>query len=113
MERLLLSLTTDFNYVIIDSPPLLLVTDAAVVSKLADGAILVAASGRTKRAELTAAVRALDHIGSKLLGVVVTLLPTKGPYAYGYGTYAYGDTSAFADSKVVTKRQRRRVGRKG
>jgi len=113
MERLLLSLTSDFNYVIIDSPPLLLVTDAAVVSKLADGAILVAASGRTKRAELTAAVRALDHIGSKLLGVVVTMLPTKGPDAYGYGTYAYGDTSAFADSEVVTKRQRRRVGRKG
>ena len=97
MERLLLSLTTDFNYVIIDSPPLLLVTDAAVVSKLADGAILVAASGRTKRAELAAAVRALDHIGSKLLGVVVTMLPTKGPDAYGYGTYTYGDNSAFAD----------------
>jgi len=113
MKRLLLSLTTDFSYVIIDSPPLLLVTDAAVVSKLADGAILVAASGRTKRAELAAAVRALDHIGSKLLGVVITMLPTKGPDAYGYGTYAYGDTSAFADSEVVTKRQRRRVGRKG
>ena len=113
MKRLLLSLTTDFSYVIIDSPPLLLVTDAAVVSKLADGAILVAASGRTKRAELAAAVRALDHIGSKLLGVVITMLPTKGPDAYGYGTYAYGDTSAFADSEVVTKRQRRRIGRKG
>ena len=35
-------------------------------------------------------MRALEAIGSRLLGVVVTMLPTKGPDSYGYGTYTYG-----------------------
>ena len=71
---------------------LLLVTDAAVVSKLAGGAILVAASGATKKQELAGAVRALESIGSRLLGIVVTMLPTKGPDSYGYGNYTFGVT---------------------
>lgn len=92
MANLLATLTEQFDYVLIDSPPLLLVTDAAVVSKLAGGAILVAASGSTKKQELAGAVRALEAIGSRLLGIVVTMLPTKGPDSYGYGNYTYGVT---------------------
>jgi capsular exopolysaccharide synthesis family protein len=114
MERLLSTLASDFDFVIIDAPPLLLVTDAAVISKLAGGAIMVAASGRTKKTELVGAIRALDHIGSKLLGVVVTMLPTKGPdaYGYGHGTYGYGDSHPLGISKTRAKREgrvRRRV----
>ena len=90
MALTLETLASQFDYVLIDSPPLLLVTDAAVVSKFTGGAILITASGRTKRNELTAAVRALDNIGSRLLGLVVTMLPTKGPDSYGYGQYGYG-----------------------
>ena len=90
MARVLDALTSQFDYVLIDAPPLLLVTDAAVVSKLTGGAILVAASGSTKKQELAGAVRALDAIGSPLLGVVVTMLPTKGADSYGYGNYTYG-----------------------
>ena len=112
MSKLLATLGSEFDYVIIDAPPLLLVTDAAVISKLAGGAILVAASGRTKKAELVGAMRALDYIGSKLLGIVVTMLPTKGPDAYGYGTYAYGDTHPLGDAGAVTGRQKR-ARRKG
>lgn len=102
MARLLETLTNQFDYVLIDAPPLLLVTDAAVVSKLAGGAILVAASGSTKKQDLAGAVRALESIGSRLLGIVVTMLPTKGPDSYGYGTYTYGmthDLSAESDSE--------------
>lgn len=89
MQRVLGTLGEHFDYVLIDAPPLLLVTDAAVVSKLASGAILVAASGSTKRQELAGAVRALEAVGSRLLGVVVTMLPTKGPDSYAYGAYTY------------------------
>jgi Mrp family chromosome partitioning ATPase len=92
MARLLTTLGQEFDYVLIDTPPLLLVTDAAVVSRLTGGAIVVAASGRTKRNELSAAVRALEHIGSRLLGIVVTMMPVKGPDSYGYGQYGYGVT---------------------
>ncbi|PWC07594.1 polysaccharide biosynthesis tyrosine autokinase [Mycetocola zhujimingii] len=91
MKRLLNTLTEQFDIVLIDAPPLLLVTDAAVVSKLAGGAIVVAASGRTKKNELVASVRTLESIGSHLAGVVVTMLPTKGPDSYAYGQYSYGN----------------------
>ena len=110
MSKLLDTLSAEFTYVIIDAPPLLLVTDAAVLSKLSGGAIIVAAAGRTKRAEIAGAIRALEHSGSRLLGVVVTMLPTKGPDAYGYGTYGYGDTHS-TDKPGEPAAAYRRTGR--
>ncbi|GAA1059359.1 polysaccharide biosynthesis tyrosine autokinase [Agromyces bracchium] len=92
MDRLLTTLSERVDYVLIDAPPVLVVTDAAVVSKLAGGAILIAASGSTRKPQLGAAVRTLEAIGSRLLGVVVTMLPTKGPDSYGYGEYTYAMT---------------------
>ncbi|TFC91999.1 polysaccharide biosynthesis tyrosine autokinase [Cryobacterium sp. TMT4-31] len=90
MAHLLAQLTDEFDVVLIDAPPLLLVTDAAVLSKLCGGAIMVVASGRTKRNELASALQALERAGSRLVGMVVTMLPTKGPDSYGYGQYSYG-----------------------
>lgn len=83
-----------FDYIIIDAPPLLAVTDAAVVSRLATGAILVAASGSTRKPQLAGAVKAIASADAKLLGVVITKLPTKGPDATAYGQYTYGVTHA-------------------
>ena len=107
MERLLSTLISEVDYVIVDAPPVLLVTDAAVISKFTGGSILVAAAGRTTKGELTSAVSALDNIGNSLMGVVVTMLPTKGPDSYGYGTYAYGDARSLNDADVP-KRERRK-----
>lgn len=90
MSNLLETLYEHFDYVLIDAPPLLLVTDAAVVGKLTDGTMLVAASGSTRKQGLEAAVRTLEAAGGKLRGVIVTMLPTKGPDSYGYGAYGYG-----------------------
>lgn len=94
MERMLSSLEKYFDYVLIDAPPLLLVTDAAVIGKKATGVILAAASGKTKKPELAGAIRTLETAGVTLLGTIVTMLPTKGPDSYGYGAYAYGATHA-------------------
>lgn len=107
MAKLLDTLTAEFDYVLVDAPPLLLVTDAAVVSKLTGGAILVAKSGSTKKNELAAAVRALDHIGSHLVGVVITMLPTKGPDSYGYGVYGYGVQHEMFEEETVERAPRR------
>ncbi|NRD27268.1 polysaccharide biosynthesis tyrosine autokinase [Frigoribacterium sp. VKM Ac-2836] len=87
MVSLIASLTESFDYVLIDAPPLLPVTDAAILAKLTGGAIVIAAAGRTSRNELQSALRTLEHIGGRVLGVVMTMLPTKGPDAYGYGNY--------------------------
>ncbi|HEV7847876.1 MAG TPA: polysaccharide biosynthesis tyrosine autokinase [Mycetocola sp.] len=114
MKRVLTSLTDQFDFVLIDAPPLLLVTDAAVISKLTGGVIMVAASGRTKKNELAAAVRTLESIGSNLAGVVVTMLPTKGPDSYAYGQYSYGkfdEVEPTADHVVGKKAGKKAVVR--
>lgn len=89
MDTLLDSLTSRFDYVIIDAPPLI-VTDAAVVSRKTRGVIMVAASGKTKKDAVDSAIRKLDTAGGHLLGFVMTMLPTKGPDSYGYyNSYSY------------------------
>ncbi|GAA2912725.1 capsular exopolysaccharide synthesis family protein [Microbacterium keratanolyticum] len=99
MDHVLNSLTKHFDYVLFDAPPLLLVTDAALVAKKTQGAIMVAASGRTKKQQLEAAVRTLETAGGPLVGVVVTMLPEKGPDSSGYGQYGqYGTALVDADA---------------
>ena len=84
------TLEGEFDVVIIDLPPLLPVTDAALVSKLTRGALVVVAAGRTHKGEFAAAVAALENVGANVAGVILTMLPSKGPDAYGYGRYGYG-----------------------
>ncbi|MFT2692204.1 polysaccharide biosynthesis tyrosine autokinase [Clavibacter zhangzhiyongii] len=89
MVTLLKELEAEFDTVLIDAPPLLPVTDSAVLSKSAGGAILVVSSGRAHRGQVHAAIESLNSVGAEVLGVVLTMLPTKGPDAYGYGQYGY------------------------
>lgn len=99
MHAVLQELAADADYVLIDSSPLLLVTDAAVAAQHANGVVLVAAAGSTKRQEFTGAVQALDRAGSRLLGVVLTKVPLKGS---GYGGYAsYGMNHTYAEPPTV------------
>lgn len=100
MHELMRTLNQHFDFVLIDAPPLLLVTDAAVVSKNTDGTILVAASGATRKQGLEMAVRALEAAGGSLRGVVVNMLPTKGPDSYGYGVYGYGGYGADREAEI-------------
>nr|WP_231598896.1 polysaccharide biosynthesis tyrosine autokinase [Corynebacterium occultum] len=84
MEKTLAQLREEFDYVIIDAPPVLAVTDAAVVAKHATGVLLVAAAGSTSRPSLREALRLLDTAGSNVLGLVLTMLPLKGTRTYSY-----------------------------
>lgn len=91
MQQVHDQLLAEHDYVIIDAPPLLLVTDGAVLSELAHGTLLVVASGQTPRSALAGAVAQLQGIGSEVSGIVVTKVPMKGPDSYAYGSYgAYG-----------------------
>lgn len=91
MQKLLDALTKEFDVVLCDAPPLLPVTDAAVLSRSTAGAIMVVAVGKTTTQQLDGALDALETVGSKVAGIVLTMVPTKGAdaYAYGYG-YGYG-----------------------
>jgi polysaccharide biosynthesis transport protein len=79
-----------FEFVIIDSPPVLAVTDAAILSAMVDGVLLVAASGTTPRGGLVRARRILEASGAKILGMAVNKLDPRRPgYGYSYSKYAY------------------------
>lgn len=92
MSKLLAIFEREFDAVIFDAPPLLPVTDAAILAKGVGGAIVIVAAGRTHKNQLRGAVDALDKVGAPISGIVLTMMPTKGPDAYGYGRYgaAYG-----------------------
>lgn len=74
--------------VIIDAPPLLPVTDGAVLTHQSDGAIIVANAGKTTYDVLEKAVETLRKSAGRALGVVVNRAPLRGPDASPY-TYAY------------------------
>lgn len=81
--------------VLIDAPPLLPVTDAAVLSRAADGAIVVIRTGRTTQEQLAQSLGNLDKVKGRILGAVLNYVPTKGTDAYSYyGTYTSAPTSA-------------------
>lgn len=86
MRTLLQELAQDYT-VIIDAPPLLPVTDAAVLTHSADGAIVVASVGKTTFEALTKALGNLERAGARPLGVVLNRVPRKG--RGGYHDYRY------------------------
>jgi tyrosine-protein kinase len=92
MDTLLHQLRADYDIVLLDAPPLLPVTDAAVLAAQTDGALIVVRHGTTTRDQLTHAIERLGTVGAKPLGVVLNLVPSKG--AGGAGGYQYGYQSA-------------------
>jgi polysaccharide biosynthesis transport protein len=103
MESTLKGLTKRFTQIIIDSPPLLLVTDAVVLSVLTDGVIVVIASGTTERGALVRSHRLLENAGARILGIVLNKVDKRFDAYYGsyYGPYTqnyYDDDIEVASS---------------
>ncbi|CAM3594110.1 polysaccharide biosynthesis tyrosine autokinase [Smaragdicoccus niigatensis] len=78
-----------FDFVIIDAPPVLPVTDAAILASAADGALVIARHGKTKRDQFERAVDNLRAVNARVLGAIITMSPSRrGDAYYGY-SYAY------------------------
>lgn len=95
MRDLISSLKQTFDVIIMDTPPLLPVTDAAIVASRADGALLVTRYAKTTKAQLKTAVSNLDAVDARLVGTILNMVPKRerDSYAYGYGEYrASSDT---------------------
>jgi capsular exopolysaccharide synthesis family protein len=89
MPGLLKSVAPRFDFVIVDSPPVLAVTDAAILAGQVDGVLLVAASGTAPRIGLIRTRRILEASGARILGLAVNKLDTRRPgYGYSYSTSA-------------------------
>lgn len=93
MKNLLAQLEQIFDAVVIDAPPLLPVTDAAVLSQVVGGVMLVIGTQKVKQQDLEKSLRALELVDASLLGVVLNRLPVKGPDAYSYSYYSNQENS--------------------
>jgi polysaccharide biosynthesis transport protein len=94
MAELLKELEDRCDLVLIDSPPVLAVADAAVLANLASGAVVVAKYGKTRSDQLAQAVEELRGVGATLYGSIVTMTPAKS--SGSYAAYA-ADYSSHSD----------------
>jgi succinoglycan biosynthesis transport protein ExoP len=78
-----------FDLVLIDSPPVLPVTDAAILSRHSDATLMLVAAGQTRRGDLHRAVEKLEQVGTKIIGIVLNKVSRKTGQNYGY-SYGYG-----------------------
>jgi polysaccharide biosynthesis transport protein len=88
MKSIIRQLEAAYDFVLIDAPPLLPVTDATVLSRIAGGAIVVVGAGRIRSDQLRRSLETLASVDAPVRGVIMNFMPTKGPDAYTY--YAYG-----------------------
>jgi capsular exopolysaccharide synthesis family protein len=89
MRKLILDAEKKYDLVLIDTAPLLPVTDAAILSTMTGGVVVVVSVGKTTRPQLQGALSHIDTVGGKVLGFVMNKIPTKGADAYGYYSYGY------------------------
>ncbi len=90
--QLLDGLTKQYDLIIIDSPPILAVTDAAIISRLAGAAIMVIKAGLHTKRELEQSIRRFLQSGIPIKGIVFNDMPQSSSrygYGYHYGRYVY------------------------
>jgi capsular exopolysaccharide synthesis family protein len=98
MCELIRHLEKSFDAVIIDAPPLLPVTDAAVLAQQVGGVVLVIGSQKVRTTDLEKSLAALDMVKADVLGMVLNRLPVKGPDAYAYSYYSHDGKSSASDT---------------
>jgi polysaccharide biosynthesis transport protein len=86
MRNLLRNLEPEFDYIVIDTPPVLSVTDAALLSALADSTLLVIRAGMTSRLALRRVHDVLAHVDARIMGVILNATDNGHGYG-GYGGY--------------------------
>jgi receptor protein-tyrosine kinase len=105
--QVLTELRAEFDMVLLDTPPVLPVTDAAILSTRADATLLVATAGKTTRRAVSRAVELLRQVEAPLVGSVLNRVkdqPGYG-YGYGYGYYRYyGPSSRSASSNGSSRK---------
>ena len=87
MKDLLEKLAAQYNYVLVDSSPVLAVADALGLARTVDGVILVARSNRTNADEANEVRALVDHLDLHFLGLVLTGVRPAAAYGYGYDAY--------------------------
>jgi len=93
MSRLLADLAATYDVIVIDSPPLLPVTDAAILSKMAGGTLVVAGADRLHKQQLRSALESLEQVGAHVLGIVLNKAQRKERDRYAYEYYSTAEAT--------------------
>lgn len=101
MQQFMEYLRQSFDYIVIDSPPLIVVTDAQIISKYSDACILIVAAGESNRNAVIKAKELLCNVNANLIGVVLNKTDISRESYYKY--YHYYETE-----KVIKKKRNRR-----
>ena len=98
-QNFLKMLEKQFDYIIIDTPPVLQVTDVCSFASHTDGVVIVTRAGESTKPELKQTIETLEKAQATILGVILNGVDyTKQGYGYGYG-YGYGDDGGRSDPK--------------
>lgn len=84
MEKLIATLEHKYDYILVDAPPVGVVSDACLVANLVDGVLLLVRQGRTKKDEVKRAVDSLNLTGARILGYVLNGVTVERGDSYGY-----------------------------
>lgn len=88
MERLLRQMKRNYDYIILDTPPINMVTDAVVLAPRSSGVLFVVRANQSERGAVVHAVDQLEYAQVKLLGFVLNGVDLEKS-SYGYGKYRY------------------------
>lgn len=86
MKEILDSLKGEYNTIVLDTPPLVVASDSAILSKFADGVVFVVAFDQVAKSELEFSKKMLENAGANLYGFVVNKVDKSG---FSYGNYGY------------------------
>lgn len=103
-QTLIASLRNHFDYIIIDSPPVMAAADTCMLSRVADCVIFVVQLGRTPKPVISHAHQLLEQAGAKILGQILTYVEySTSEYRY-YEYYGYGESKAQNPELIPLKR---------
>jgi succinoglycan biosynthesis transport protein ExoP len=91
MESLIKCFRKSFDHIVLDSPPVLPITDATILSGVVDGVVMVVECEATTRAALNRACQIIEHSGGKILGVVLNKVHARLHWYYGRYRFYYPD----------------------
>ena len=108
MSALLAQLREKYDYILLDTPPVNMVTDAVVLAPKSDGVLFVVRAGRSERGPIAHAVEQLGYAQAKILGFVLDDVTTSsGSYGYGkYKRYGYGRSYGYGYGYGYSSRQK-------
>jgi capsular exopolysaccharide synthesis family protein len=106
MATLFDHLNKEFDYVLVDSPPVLPVIDAVVINKLVGGLLFVVAADRTRKRDLSSALKALSTVDATPAGFTLNMVSggSTSPYRYGYYRYEGESSGTRKGRRAANKR---------